>query len=134
MATIVVRKTLKGTIFQAKVRLKGFPTRCASFPRKTDAARWASATETHVREAKHFPKTPTQHTLSELIQRYQREILKFFLSSQRTPTTSAASLTGGRLSWAISCSRRSSLLTSRSAAIVHLQRPRGVGSRDLRQR
>ncbi len=63
MATIVVRKTLKGTIFQAKVRLKGFPTRCASFPRKTDAARWASATETHLREAKHFPKTPTQHTL-----------------------------------------------------------------------
>ena len=75
MATIVSRKTGNGTIFEVKVRLKGSPTQCATFACKTDAARWASATETHLREAKHFPKTAAQHTLSELIERYQRDIL-----------------------------------------------------------
>jgi integrase len=75
MATIVSRKTRKGAFFQVKVRLKGFPTQCATFARKTDAARWASATETHLREARHFPNNPEQHTLSELIERYQRDIL-----------------------------------------------------------
>ena len=75
MATIVFRKTRKGTIFQVKVRLKGFPSQCATFARKTDAARWASATETHLREARHFPQEPAQHTLGELIERYQRDVL-----------------------------------------------------------
>ena len=66
MATIVPRKTQQGTIFQVKVRLKGFPTRCASFARKTDAARWASATETHLREAKHFPRVATPRRSGKL--------------------------------------------------------------------
>lgn len=42
MATIVSRKTRKGAFYQVKVRLKGFPTQCATFARKTDVARWAS--------------------------------------------------------------------------------------------
>jgi len=44
--------------------------------RKSDAARWASATEMHLREARHFPgDDASQHTLSDLVARYQREIL-----------------------------------------------------------
>src|SRR5205807_3757080 len=76
MATIVLRKQGKGVTYQVKVRLKDFPSQSATFARKTDAARWASATETHLREARHFPSgDAAQHTLSELVARYQRDIL-----------------------------------------------------------
>ena len=75
MPTISSRKTRSGTTYQVKVRLRGLPSRSATFVRKTDAARWASATETHLREARHFPSGPEHHTLAELIERYQREIL-----------------------------------------------------------
>src|SRR5436190_455312 len=76
MATIVLRKQGNGARYQVKVRLKGFPCQTETFIRKTDATRWASATETHLREARHFPESvPAQHTLSELVTRYQQEIL-----------------------------------------------------------
>jgi integrase len=76
MATIVLRKQGNGVRYQVKVRLKGFPCKTETFTRRSDATRWASATETHLREARHFPESVTgQHTLSELVARYQREIL-----------------------------------------------------------
>lgn len=75
MATIVQRKSLKGPVFQAKVRLKGFPTRTASFRRKTDAAHWASKTETELRDLKYFPQRRKRHTLADLVERYARDIL-----------------------------------------------------------
>ena len=56
MATIIQRKQGNGVTYQVKVRLKGFPGQTATFTRKTDAARWASATETHLRETRHFPR------------------------------------------------------------------------------
>jgi len=45
MATIVVRKHGKGIRYQVKVRLKGLPCKTETFVRKTDATRWASATD-----------------------------------------------------------------------------------------
>ena len=76
MATIIPRKQGKGVSYQVKVRLQGFPTRSATFARKTDALRWASSAETHLREARHFSRDGAfQHTLSDLVTRYEREIL-----------------------------------------------------------
>ena len=67
MATIVVRKHGKGTRYQVKVRLRGFPCKTETFVRKSDATRWASATETHLREARHFPGDgPPERTLCEI--------------------------------------------------------------------
>jgi len=53
-----------------QVRLKGLRARSATFARKSDAARWAGATETHLREARHFPESvPSQHTVSAIAHR-----------------------------------------------------------------
>ena len=58
------------------MRLRGFPCKTETFVRKSDATRWASATETHLREARHFPGDgPPERTLSELVARYQREVV-----------------------------------------------------------
>jgi len=76
MATITLRKQGKSISYQVKVRLKDLPARSATFARKSDAARWASATETHLREARHFRGADaSEHTLSDMVARYQLEIL-----------------------------------------------------------
>jgi integrase len=45
MAYIEERKRQKGTVYRAKVRLKGYPPQDATFDRKSDAMRWAEETE-----------------------------------------------------------------------------------------
>lgn len=77
MASIEERCDSRGkTTYRVKVRLKGHPLQTASFDRKTDAKRWASATESAIREGRHFKSTESKrHTLSDLITRYMREVL-----------------------------------------------------------
>jgi len=77
MATIRERKTKEGAVsYQALVRLKGFAPQTASFDRKTDAKRWAQATEAAIREGRHFKTTEAKkRTLGELIDRYILEVL-----------------------------------------------------------
>jgi len=58
MATIQERKNTAGkTNYRVQVRLKGFPTQTATFDRKTDAKKWAQATEAAIREGRHFKTT-----------------------------------------------------------------------------
>ncbi|MGH1397829.1 MAG: tyrosine-type recombinase/integrase [Alphaproteobacteria bacterium] len=77
MATIEQRKTEDGkTTYRVKVRLKGHPAQSATFDRKSDAKKWAAATESAIREGRHFKtSTAKRKILAEAIDRYKKEIL-----------------------------------------------------------
>ncbi|MBL1263627.1 tyrosine-type recombinase/integrase [Candidatus Methylomicrobium oryzae] len=77
MATIEKRTAENGDIsFRVKVRLKGYPAQSATFDRLTDAKKWASATESAIREGRHFKTAEAKkHTLGELVDRYIKEVL-----------------------------------------------------------
>ena len=62
--------------YRVKIRLKGHPTETATFQRLTDAKRWMQSTEAAIREGRHFKTTEAKrHTLSDLIERYIKEVL-----------------------------------------------------------
>lgn len=77
MATIDKRISSSGkTSFRVRTRLKGFLLQVAAFLRKTDAERWAASKESAQREGRYFTTNEaTRHTLGELVDRYQREVL-----------------------------------------------------------
>jgi len=77
MAYIQTRRTQDGkTRYRVQVRLKGTPTQTATFERKTDAKRWAEATETAIRERRYFKTREAQRrTLKAAIDRYFDEVL-----------------------------------------------------------
>jgi integrase len=77
MASIEKRETQEGkTSYRVKVRLKGYPTQSETFERLTDARKWASATESAIREGRHFKTAEAKkHTVNELIDRYTRDVL-----------------------------------------------------------
>jgi len=77
MATIEKRETQDGkTSYRVKVRLKGYPAQSATFNRLTDAKKWIQDTESAIREGRHFKTAEAKrHTLGELINRYQGELL-----------------------------------------------------------
>ncbi len=75
MATIQARKAIdeqgrQRTSYRVQVRLRGFPPVGATFGRKTDAAKWAQATEAAMREGRHFPQREAKRrTLADLVDR-----------------------------------------------------------------
>jgi integrase len=75
MATIQARTGVdkqgrQHTTYRVQVRLRGFPPVGATFERKTDAKEWAKATESAMREGRHFPRREAQRrTLRELVER-----------------------------------------------------------------
>jgi integrase len=77
MASIEERRTNEGkTRYRVLVRLKGHPPQSATFERLTDARKWASKTETDIREGRYFRYSEAKrHTVDEMIDRYIREIL-----------------------------------------------------------
>lgn len=77
MANIEKRTSGDGkTSYRAKVRLKGFPVQSNTFERLTDAKKWAQSTEAAIREGRHFKTTESKrHTLTDLIDRYIRDVL-----------------------------------------------------------
>jgi len=77
MATIEERTNSDGKIsYRAKVRLKGYPSQSATFDRKTDARKWIAATESAIREGRHFKTSEARkHTLAKAIERYKKEII-----------------------------------------------------------
>lgn len=79
--------------YRAVVRLKGHPAQSATFARKTDAKRWAAQTEAAIQEGRHFATTEAKrHTLSDLIERYVREVLPTKKAKTQGPQ-------GGQLAW-----------------------------------
>lgn len=79
MATIESRRADDGTTtYRAKVRLKGHPPVSGTFQRITDAKRWIQSTEAAIREGRYFKTAEAKrHTLADLIDRYQREVLPY---------------------------------------------------------
>jgi integrase len=77
MASIQKRTAKDGsTSYRVLVRLKGYPPQSATFPRRTDAKRWAQDTESAIREGRHFKTAEAKrHTLADLIDRYIRDVL-----------------------------------------------------------
>jgi integrase len=77
MATIEKRTTENGeTSYRVKVRLKGYPAQSATFQRLTDAKKWATATESAIREGRHFKTAEAKkHTFGELVDRYIKDVL-----------------------------------------------------------
>jgi len=77
MASIQKRTTADGAVsYRVQVRLKGHPPQTETFPRLTDARRWAAQTEAAIREGRAFPtKAARETTLAEAIGRYRVEIL-----------------------------------------------------------
>jgi integrase len=77
MATITERTDSTGAkSYRVEVRLKGYPAQRATFERKTDAKKWAQATESAIREGRHFGTVEAKrHTLADLIDRYTRDVL-----------------------------------------------------------
>ncbi len=76
MASIRKREGKTGISYRVDVRLKGFPAQRATFRRLTDAKRWAQHTEAAIREGRYFKTAKSRkHTLSELVERYIRDVL-----------------------------------------------------------
>jgi integrase len=77
MATFRERADSTGKkTYQVIVRLKGYPAQYETFERKTDAKKWASATETAIREGRHFKTAEAKkHTAGDLIDRYIKDVL-----------------------------------------------------------
>lgn len=77
MANIEKRVSNDGkTSYRVKIRLKGYPSQSATFERLTDAKKWTQQTESAIREGRHFKTTEAKrHTLTELIERYCRDVL-----------------------------------------------------------
>ncbi len=77
MASITKRTSKDGALsYKVEIRLKGHPAQRATFARKTDARKWAQATESAIREGRHFKTAEAKrHTLGDLVDRYTRDVL-----------------------------------------------------------
>jgi integrase len=77
MAYIQQRTGTDGrTSYRVQVRLKGHRPETATFERKTDAKRWAQDIESAMRAGRHFKTAEAKrHSLSDLIDRYIRDVL-----------------------------------------------------------
>ena len=77
MASIQKRVTKEGRItYRALVRIKGCPTRSATFDRCSDARRWSQEQEVDLRSTRPTCNMKNeQHTLGELVDRYISQIL-----------------------------------------------------------
>lgn len=84
MATIQERIGKDGTkSYRAMVRLLGI-SETKTFPRKTEAKRWAQDKESDIRNRRYFNTSEAEkHTFGEMIDRYMRDILPH-LKSGRT--------------------------------------------------
>ncbi len=80
MANFETRQTQDGkTSIRVKIRLKGYPPQTATFRRMTDAKRWVSATETAIREGRHFKTAEAKkHNFNDLVTRYYSETLPHY--------------------------------------------------------
>jgi integrase len=68
--TWVDREGGERTTYRVQVRKRSFPPVTASFDRKTDAAKWAQATEADMDRRRYFPQHEAErHTLADLVDR-----------------------------------------------------------------
>ena len=84
MAYLEKRTAKDGSVtYRIQVRLKGHPIQCATFERLTDAKKWASATESAIRQGRHFEVSEAKkRTLAELCAKYRAEVFPRLRSHQ----------------------------------------------------
>src|SRR5712691_7466709 len=83
MPSINTHKAKDGSItYRVRVRMTGQPLQTASFSSLKDAKRYATMIEGQMIEGRQFPQKKSQHTLLELLQRYDAEIMP-----RKTPET-----------------------------------------------
>ncbi len=72
-----IKSPLTGDIaYRAQVRIKGRPAMSETFPNQAEAKRWGAATETAIREGKHFPHLKAgKTTFAALVDRYMENVL-----------------------------------------------------------
>src|SRR5262249_25890756 len=64
------------TSYLVRIRQKGAPPQTATFPKLSEAKKWAQVTEVAIFEGRHFKVIEAKrHTLADLIDRYIRDIL-----------------------------------------------------------
>ncbi len=86
MASINVHTSQDGVkTYRVRVRVKGQPLQTASFRDMTSARKWATMIEGQAIAGKHFPQKKPQHTLDELLSRYEQDIMP-----RKTPETQLA--------------------------------------------
>jgi integrase len=72
-----IKSPLTGAIsYRVQVRVKGRPALSETFPNKLEAKKWGAATETAIREGKHFPHLKAgKTTFAALVTRYTENVL-----------------------------------------------------------
>ena len=76
MANIRERRRGDKPVFQAQIRMAGYPSRTGTFPTRRMAERWAKTVEAEMIEGKHFKSVEARRrTLAEAIDRYSDEEL-----------------------------------------------------------
>ena len=78
MATIEKRFNSKGEVsYRVTVRIKGRPRCSATFRKKVDAVQWGRDTEAAIQQGRHLhpANQARKHTMSELLDRYQRDVI-----------------------------------------------------------
>lgn len=73
-----IKSPLTGSIsYRVQVRVKGRPALSETFPNQLEAKKWGAATETAIREGKHFPHLKAgKTTFAALVDRYTENVLK----------------------------------------------------------
>jgi len=94
MASIRERIKKDGsTSYRVDIRLKGRPAERATFKRLTDAKAWIQNTESAIREGRYFKTRESQkHTVSDMLDRYQREVVPLTVKSAKERTLLAGYL------------------------------------------
>ena len=88
MAYIQKREAQDGkSRYRVQIRKKGYPIQTATFPRLTDARKWARDTESAIDDGRYFKTSEAKrHTLSELVDRYVLHVLPTKPKSQKKQT------------------------------------------------
>ena len=85
MASIREKRRADGSsTFHVQVRVKGTPPVTQTFPRKSDAKRWAAETEAAIRQRRYFSVFEAQrHTAAQMIERFLTDVLPQRLKQRR---------------------------------------------------
>jgi hypothetical protein len=76
MGTINTHRSKSGVItYRARIQRKGQQTLSATFRTLKDARKWLTLREADILAGRHFPEKKARHTLNELFDHYQRDVM-----------------------------------------------------------
>jgi site-specific recombinase XerD len=76
MGTINTHRSKSGVItYRARIQRRGRKTLSATFPTLKDARRWLTLREADIIVGRHFPEQKARHTVNELFDHYQRDVM-----------------------------------------------------------